>query len=416
MRTGRASNSRWHVRVLSEPRASNPDWSTNVRHLRPKQPRLQRNNVATVPMFCPMRSASRTSFSICNGEPCTKWDIQRDANALTDKCRVHKSVSQTIWWLRRSVVNTPPIGCRFSRTEILKTAIQNNRTSWDVMGCLTSISIDWLRTSSNTKFKLPSNCSEVYELSNWQNMIRCDAIRGLNNCTITFESRYLSSVWNEYAWINEYSAIDSTYRIVADQFLLFGHIEELLFHFCIQLREHNIVLLIEYQHSIHVLVHFFGPKRSICCRKCSNLFWCALLDAIRTVKTSAGFVDIWKAEKCFDSMETPIIRCFCFCNATPLAITVQRCTLQLLQSNCIVQNLSCSCRIEAIQACGWYAFDIPHVQTSEYIIESRIQLTPQNRNKQLGRLQSDSNVFISSFVLQCNEIIRRFSHIVVNKA
>lgn len=30
-------------------------------------------------------------------------------------------------------------------------------------------------------------------------MIRCDAINGLNNCTITFESRYLSSVWNGHS-------------------------------------------------------------------------------------------------------------------------------------------------------------------------------------------------------------------------
>lgn len=62
----------------------------------------------------------------------------------------------------------------------IRSALRSLRSSRDI-------------TSSNTRLKPCSSCSEVYELSNWQNIIRCDAINGLNSWTTAFES---SSSWS----------------------------------------------------------------------------------------------------------------------------------------------------------------------------------------------------------------------------
>lgn len=52
-------------------------------------------------------------------------------------------------------------------------------------------------TSSKTILKSSSSWMDVYELSNWQNIIRCEAMIGLNSWTTTFESiSSLSSCWN----------------------------------------------------------------------------------------------------------------------------------------------------------------------------------------------------------------------------
>lgn len=53
----------------------------------------------------------------------------RCRGALTDKYRVRRSALQMRWWHRHNVVDIPPIGCQFSRREILKTVKQRNRMS-----------------------------------------------------------------------------------------------------------------------------------------------------------------------------------------------------------------------------------------------------------------------------------------------
>uniref|UniRef100_A0A8D8K6Z1 (northern house mosquito) hypothetical protein n=1 Tax=Culex pipiens TaxID=7175 RepID=A0A8D8K6Z1_CULPI len=82
--------------------------------------------------------------------------------------------------------------CKFGPQMCLRRQMHTpiSRLTWSTSLLLISMN-KYPKNSSNTRFRLFSICTDVYALSNWHIIIRCEATSGLKIWMSTFASRSL---------------------------------------------------------------------------------------------------------------------------------------------------------------------------------------------------------------------------------